>query len=358
MTSFDTVSKIDEDVEYEDDDSSVQPPKDIFCTNEVRSCAELYRMVLENSLNTQPSYQRRVVWSNADRSRFIDSLSKRLPIPSLCISVSNEKYEVIDGQQRIATIVAFLEEATNPEKDWSLSQLCDIDPLLSGKKVSEIRKNSPEIYSRIRNNMIPITSVYCDYGKSNHLEYIYKIFHRLNTTGSALNNQEIRNCVYFGRFNNLLKELDKNSNWLQILPSIADNDRLKGQERILMFFAFYDQLDIYNGRLTTFLNQYMIAHKNDSEKDLSDKRDLFIKTLDIASRIEYSKKSKVIIDAILYGIAQNINHLTDCDSSFLTEKYNTLISSQELATENISGGIWQKDNTITRFNKSRDIFSC
>lgn len=341
--------------DYEDD-TLQQPPKDIFCTNEVRSCAELYRMVSENSLNTQPSYQRRVVWNNADRTRFLDSLSKRLPIPSLCISVSNEKYEVIDGQQRIATIVAFLEEAEHPERDWCLSNLNDVDPLLSGKKVSEIRKNIPELYSRIRNNMLPITSVYCDYERNSHLEYIYKIFHRLNTTGSALNNQEIRNCIYFGRFNNLLKILDELSDWEIVLPSVANDDRLKGQERILMFFAFCEQLENYNGRLTTFLNQYMIDHKNDSDMEVNRKKELFIKTLEIAKQIEYTKKSKVIMDAVLYGIAQNIESLIGCDSAFLTARYNLLMTSIEFSSESLSGAIWQRENTLMRFNKSKEIF--
>ena len=228
----------DEDI-IEQDDSPIIPPSGLFTTNEVRSCAELYRMVSENSLNTQPNYQRKEVWKNADQTRFLDSLSKRLPIPSLCISVSNEKYEVIDGQQRIATIVKFLSYTEdNPQTDWKLSLLDDVDPLLSGKKISDIKRDSLSLYNRIRNVMLPITLVYCDYGKKEHLEYIYKIFYRLNTSGLPLNNQEIRNCIFFGSFNNLLKELDNIQNWKYIFESTAQDPRLKGQERILLFFCF------------------------------------------------------------------------------------------------------------------------
>ena len=347
----------DEDI-IEQDDSPIIPPSGLFTTNEVRSCAELYRMVSENSLNTQPNYQRKEVWKNADQTRFLDSLSKRLPIPSLCISVSNEKYEVIDGQQRIATIVKFLSYTEdNPQTDWKLSLLDDVDPLLSGKKIADIKRDSLSLYNRIRNVMLPITLVYCDYGKKEHLEYIYKIFYRLNTSGLPLNNQEIRNCIFFGSFNNLLKELDNIQNWKYIFESTAQDPRLKGQERILLFFAFYDDLENYTGRLTTFLNQYMINHKNDNTINLASKKQLFEKTLEIASKIKYTKKSKVILDTVLYGISKNIDRLTALSPDELTEKYQVLIDSHELQ-DSISGAIWQKENTLTRCEKAKEVFSC
>lgn len=341
------------------DDEPTLPPKDIFTTNEIRSCAELCRMVVENSLNTQPAYQRRIVWTNAEKTRFIDSLSKRLPIPSLCISVSNEKYEVIDGQQRISTIVEFLsQDDTNPDSDWRLSNLNDIDINLRGKKISEIKQQSPELYSRIRNTMLPVTSVYCDYSSKDHLEYIYKIFHRLNTTGASLNNQEIRNCVFFGPFNNLIKELDQQQNWKKLLPSIAGHDRLKGQERILMFFAFFDSIDKYNGKLTKFLNDYMIQTRNLEECELIKKKELFDATVDIAKKIKFSKSSKVLVDAVLYGIATNIENLKNLELHQIEEKYNRLMQELEFFSTSLSEGIWQKDSALKRLLKSKEVFAC
>lgn len=341
------------------DDSPVIPPKDVFCTNEVRSCAELCRMVTEKNLNTQPNYQRRVVWTNPDRTRFIDSLSKRLPIPSLCISVSNEKYDVIDGQQRIDAIVTFLSHKDEqPDTDWKLSSLEDVDANLSNKRVSEIKKNNPALYERIRNTMLPVTLVYCDYSKKNHLEYIYKIFYRLNSFGLPLNNQEIRNCIYFGTFNDLIKKLDTLEIWKLVFPEVAAHNRLIGQERILMFFAFYDNFSSYNGRLTTFLNKYMIDNKSINQDQAFEKRTLFENTLNIASKIKYSKQSKVVTDAVLYGISKNIIFLKDKNSAELTLMYEKLIASEEFNTEALSGGIWKKEPTINRLNKAANIFSC
>lgn len=338
------------------EDEPILPPSDIFTTNEIRSCAELYRMVHENSLNTQPEYQRNVVWNNADKTRFIDSLAKRLPIPSLCISVSNEKYEVIDGQQRISAIVSFLNE--NSDDDWRLSHLSDVDPKLSGKKVSEIRMSEPELYSRIRNTMLPVTSVYCDYSRSDHLEYIYKIFHRLNTGGLTLNNQEIRNCVFFGTFNNLIKKLDSNDIWLKIMKGVAGNNRLKGQERILMFFAFVDSLDKYNGRLTTFLNAYMIENRNLTEDMISAKEQLFYRVLAIAKNIKYGKNSRVMMDALLYGIAKNIDGLETKPKEEIIDLYNELMRAPEFNSESLSEGLWQKESATRRLNKAKEIFQC
>ena len=120
---------------------SIIPPEDVIAFNELRSCYELFRLKIADSLDTDPSYQRDFIWKDADQNRFIDSLNKGLPIPSMCLSYDykNEIRQVIDGQQRITTIVRFFSEET-----WRLSSLEDIDPRLSGKTVSEIRRDNPE----------------------------------------------------------------------------------------------------------------------------------------------------------------------------------------------------------------------
>ncbi|MDC4669194.1 DUF262 domain-containing protein, partial [Acinetobacter baumannii] len=66
----------DEDLEGE------TPPSDIIAFNELRSCADLFRMYKSNQLKIDPDFQRNLVWSISAKSRFIDSLAKQLPIPS------------------------------------------------------------------------------------------------------------------------------------------------------------------------------------------------------------------------------------------------------------------------------------
>ena len=71
----------------EADGAEPVPPADIVSYNELRSCADLFRLFDTEKLEIQPDFQREVVWKPNDQSRFIDSLVKQLPIPSMCFSL-------------------------------------------------------------------------------------------------------------------------------------------------------------------------------------------------------------------------------------------------------------------------------
>ena len=59
---------------FEENDSIELPPEDIVAYNELRSCADLFRMHKEGILEIQPKFQRGIVWPNPAQTRFIDSL--------------------------------------------------------------------------------------------------------------------------------------------------------------------------------------------------------------------------------------------------------------------------------------------
>jgi hypothetical protein len=183
-----------------EDDFAELPPSDIVAYNELRSCADLFRMHQQGILEIQPDFQRDIVWKGPDQTRFIDSLIKQLPIPSMCFALDHkaQKWIVIDGLQRISSIVKFLEGG-----DWKLSDLRDIEQEIAGKSVAAIKTSDTSLhhyYTRVENLSIPVTVLRCDFNKKTHMEYLFTIFHRLNTGGMKLNNQEIRNCIY-GSYN-------------------------------------------------------------------------------------------------------------------------------------------------------------
>ena len=190
---------------------------------QVTSCAELYRKSTEKLLQIQPYFQRNFVWKPITQTRFIDSLVNGLPIPSLCIIEDSETEEwiVIDGQQRISTIVKFL-----GNDKWRLNKLPDVDPNISGKKVSEIKQKSSNLYERVNNTVIPVAIIRCDFTKQNQKDNLFNIFHRFNTGGQKLNNQEIRNCIYSGKFNKLLREIVKSEEWTNTMGKTSKVDRL------------------------------------------------------------------------------------------------------------------------------------
>ncbi len=114
----------------------------------------------------------------------------------------------------MSTIIRFLQGG-----DWNLSALDDIEPAIAGKSVAAIKtKDNPlhQYYTRVENLSVPITVLRCDFKKKTHMEYLFTIFHRLNTGGMKLNNQEIRNCIYGGTLNEFLKESDKYPAWRRL----------------------------------------------------------------------------------------------------------------------------------------------
>src|ERR1700722_20108811 len=104
------IKKLEDQSFYDEDHDQPVPPGDVVAYNELRSCADLFRMFAKGNLEIQPDFQREVVWKNDEQSRFIDSLVKQLPIPSMCFSLDHktQKWKVIDGLQRMSTITNFL----------------------------------------------------------------------------------------------------------------------------------------------------------------------------------------------------------------------------------------------------------
>lgn len=356
------IEKLEERSFFEEDSTEV-PPSDIVAYNELRSCADLFRMYTQGILKIQPEFQREIVWQGPDQSRFIDSLIKQLPIPSLCFSYDPEKQKwmVIDGLQRISTIVKFLEGG-----DWKISKLADIDQNISGKSVAAIKVSDSRLhkyYTRVENLAIPVTVLRCDHSKKSHLEYLFTIFHRLNTGGMKLNNQEIRNCIYGGPFNRLLKTLDGTPSWRRINKMQPNNNyRFTKQELILRFFAFYHELDSYDGNLAKFLNKFMHENKyidNDQENTLTD---LFCGTSDLIFEKIFDKKSPsklsiTIIESLLVGVGRNLEDLIELTSIQIKEKFNNLIQDQNFSEVSLKEGLSKKQKLIDRLNASIDIFS-
>ena len=76
-----------EDRQLYADDHNESPPSDIVAYNELRSCADLLRMHTDGDLEIQPDFQRDFIWKSTEQTRFVDSLIKQLPIPSMCFEI-------------------------------------------------------------------------------------------------------------------------------------------------------------------------------------------------------------------------------------------------------------------------------
>ena len=357
------IDELDEP-DFTEDDQNESPPIDIVAYNELRSCADLYRMQMDGVLDVKPAFQRDIVWKGADQTRFIDSLIKQLPIPSMCLALDykNDRWIVIDGLQRMTTIIRFLSG-----DDWTLSNLKDITKEIAGVNAAAIKnaKGPPlkGLFSRVQNVSLPINVLRCDFSKKSHMSYLFTIFHRLNAGGIKLNNQEIRNAIYGGSFNDLLIELDKHAAWRSINRMLPEsNYRFVKQEIILRMFAFLENRKKYNGQIAKFLNDYMDDNKNIDAISIEAKRFQFTRAVSCLHRVfgENSPENRIptsILESVLVGIATNIEHIESLEQNTLVQRYEEIRNNNQFTDAAVAEGTSKKDKVNSRFDIAIEIFS-
>lgn len=155
-----------------------------------------------NELSLSPSFQRRPVWPSKAKSYFIDTVSRGLPIPIVFLRESTDidtlatRREVVDGQQRLRTLLSFIDPSSladyNPASDeFTVSSSHNKD--LAGMPFSDF---PDQIRKAILSYQIPVHVLPPDTADSQVLD----IFRRMNATGTKLNWQELRNAQFFGQF--------------------------------------------------------------------------------------------------------------------------------------------------------------
>ena len=353
---------LEEAVTFEEVDASEPiPPVDIIAYNEVRSCADLYRLFANGKMEIQPDFQREVVWKRDERARFIDSLVKQLPIPSMCFSLDpkSQRWKVIDGLQRMTSITDFL-----GPKEWRLAALDDIHPRLRGETNLALRQGDEDasiLYSAIENVTIPVTVIRCDYSRREHMRYLFTIFHRLNSGGVRLNNQEIRNCIYTGPFNDALKALDTaNADWQVVKGRIWGSvTRFRSVEVLLRVLAFYDRLDQYEGNLADFLNHYMHDHAEATAPNV----DRMMAMLAAAAKITrnaleqqpHGKLSLAIIEATLVAAIVHRDALLEEKQQILHMRYEAMLAMPAFA-EGARYAVSSVENVKSRLGEAMAAF--
>jgi hypothetical protein len=361
MTNKEQIEEQEASFEQEDKDQPV-PPTDVVAYNELRSCADLVRLHASGKLEIQPDFQRDVVWKQDEQSRFIDSLVKQLPIPSMCFSLDHktQKWKVIDGLQRMSTIIKFLSSS-----EWQLSDLEDIHPSLRNTKNHTLRHGDEQqkrLYALVEDVSLPVTIIRCDYSKKDHMRYLFTIFHRLNSGGVRLTNQEIRNCIFTGEFNSLLKNFDaENSSWKLVAKRIWGRmDRFRSVEILLRILAFGDARDAYDGNLAGFLNEYMQKKHEESgqaliqlSKKLGEVSSLAQKAI---SREPRKKLPLALIEAVLVAIYVNLDNLRAADSTQLDSIYLNLTNEPAFA-ESARYAVSSAENVKARLDAAVKAFS-
>lgn len=350
-----------EPITSEDEDYESAPPDYQISTYPADFTLEvLHKKWKEDEKESEiliPNFQRRFVWKQVQASKLIESFLVGLPVPPVFLYTErrSQKFLVIDGQQRLKSIFYFFEGYFGPEiqgvrKVFRLSGLSPESPF-NQKTFDDLRE---EDQRKLKNSVLRAFVVQqLDPADDTSM---YHIFERLNTGGTLLTNQEIRNCVYHGSFIAFLNEINAYPLWRRILGKEAPDSRKKDIELLVRFFALRD-VSVYRRPMKDFLSTFMKKNRDASPNVLKTSRDIFERTcksviLALSDKPFHIRAglNAAVFDSVMVAFS---NHLENIPTD-IRDRYGCLVQDEEFAS-NIRNSTTNDETVRERFNKAEAV---
>lgn len=303
-----------------------------------------------------PNFQRGFVWSKKQMSQFVESVLLNFPLPPLYINQDIEgNYIVVDGRQRITTLHQFINDEFKLQGLEALTSL-------NGRIFSEL---NGILQSKIEDKKLNLYLI----KPSVPLEVVYDIFYRINTKGTSLNRQEIRNCIYLGKATKLLSELAEKDIFKQATDNGIKPKRMKDQESVLRYLAFqmFDYRIDYKGNMSAFLENAMrIINIRLSDEDILVLKNDFERamrlTFEFFGRQNFRFPTAQTRGSINLAMFETVAYFFSIKSDdFLLQnqlqiQYNfDVLLNDEVYKNAVKGGTGSKVSVITRFNRVQEI---
>lgn len=288
-----------------------------------------------------PFYQRKFVWKIEQSSKLIESFLMGLPVPQVFLYVnSEEQLEVIDGQQRLMTIKYFMEGFFGEADTKGRRQVFKLKGLAerseyNGKTFAELTTKDQR---KLRNSTLRAINIK-QLRPSKEGDSVFHIFERLNTGGTQLKPQEIRNAVYRGPIVDKLKELNQNEDWQGILGLRRPDKNQKDVELVLRLFSLFNNWENYEKPMLRYLNKFMDQNRKfDSANAVA-----FAERFEIVAKLINENLDKpfrpkrvlnsAVLEAVMITLMENHNITVEQ----LKANYTALFEDADF-TENTTGG--------------------
>jgi len=309
-----------------------------------------------------PGFQRKFVWNIKQASRLIESFLLGLPVPAIFLYVepNTNKHLVIDGQQRLLSIYYFMEGYFGePSKDrrvvFMLAGLNEKSPYFQ-KTYETFRDTDASAFRKLNDAVLRAFIVQQLQPKGRGS--IYHIFERLNTGGTQLVGQEIRNCVYHGPFNDLLGKLNKDASWRKVFGKPRPDKRQRDIELILRFLALYYEQHKYSKPMNRFLSEFMASNQKGQVYPLAKCETLFRKTVETVHGRFGDKPFHIkaglnaaMFDAVFVALARHLNEIP----KDVKQRYESLKKDPDMNAL-VSSATTDEDALRKRHKKAQQIF--
>ncbi|MFT3808087.1 DUF262 domain-containing protein [Arenimonas sp.] len=308
-------------------------------------------------------FQRKFVWSQAESSQFIESLLLGLPVPGVFLAREHDsqKLMIIDGQQRLMSLLYFYDGFFRPDesqKSKTVFSLSKVQPQFSGRTYETLETDDR---LRLDNSVIHATILKQETPVEQEDSSLYYVFGRLNSGGRKVTPQEIRTAIYRGPLIDLVRELNKDKNWRAIFGGMSA--RLKDEELILRFLAFRDNFDKYERPMEEFINRFCRANRKPSKAFLAGAEGSFRAVCELAKTAlgEQAFRPKrslnaAVFDSIFYGLEKRIAAGPIKNRGALKFAYDQLLKDANYVNAT-SKATSDETSVIIRLTLAKDAFA-
>lgn len=356
----------DGDIEYDDDAKDSIYPIDIADIIDIKddkfSVFEYIRKVNDKKIVMNPDFQRNEVWSKEQKSQLIESTMLEIPIPAFYMKKDAQgRLIVVDGLQRTLALRGFLHD------EFPLIGLRALSKL-NGFTCSEMRKNDSisNLITRVEDRQLLFYVI----SKDTPMSIVYDIFNRINTGGTKLERQEIRNCIFIGHSTRMLKELSGESAFKDAIDSGISDKRMKDREAALRCIAFtiLDYKKVYTRSMDDFLEQAMRRINKMSTVEVEDLKRKFLDIMErtlqtfgntnfrIPSDYTRGRINIAVMETIYYVYCRKIEQGQTIDNNLMRQLFQTLLKDPDYldAVRNSTGS---PSKVTTRFNLAEKLFN-
>jgi hypothetical protein len=328
------------------------------------SFGEIMRMYQDGDIIIRPAFQRYFRWDEEQRTRFIESILLGIPIPPIFVAADGKGvWELVDGLQRVSTMLSFFgvlkseDEGLKGKNNWFLIQ-GDKVPALEGFTYETM----PELFKRSLKRATCRVEI-LNWNSSYDMRF--ELFRRLNTGGSLLTEQEIRNCIYRDistKFNDFLKRISENKDFLELI-SLEDEkiEQLYHEELALRFVSLYENRANVKTGLAHHMTDFMKKSLENGNFDYTKYETIFSNVFSLLKPLGkeiFRRRGRLITtiyDIVTIGVAENYDDYKYHPPQIITEKIEQNKDSINVIIKSSSGN-GQRSRIVERLDEAQRIF--
>ncbi len=334
------------------------------------SFGEVMRMYQDGDIVIKPAFQRYFRWDIAQRTRFIESILLGIPIPPIFVATDSKGvWELVDGLQRVSTMLSFFgilkseDEGIKNKNNWKL-----IEGEMVGALYGFTYEKMPELFKRSLKRATCRVEIL---NWNSNYDMRFELFNRLNTGGSPLTEQEIRNCIYRDispEFNDFLKRIADNEDFRALIN--LDDEQIEclyHEELALRFISVYKNIKNVKGsiaqHMTAFMKQALENEKFDYVKYEKIFTDVFalLRKPPLSYLIFRQKKggqfATSLYDVITIGVGEHYDFYKEQTPQAILSKIDNEVRKDEVLLKlSRKSGNNQKGRIVNRLKEAKRIF--